>query len=121
MARAILPDDDDRAADLALKGLRRQLRFWLVATVFFAGFIYLFSDILLPFVAGMVLAYFLDPVADWLQRRGVSRLIGDDPHPRRLRRHLRAVADHPDPGAGRPGYRRLHRPAARLSRPAPGA
>jgi len=75
MARAILPDDDDRAADLALKGLRRQLRFWLVATVFFAGFIYLFSDILLPFVAGMVLAYFLDPVADWLQRRGVSRFM----------------------------------------------
>ncbi len=75
MARATLPDDDDRAADLALKGLRRQLRFWLVATVFFAGFIYLFSDILLPFVAGMVLAYFLDPVADWLQRRGVSRFM----------------------------------------------
>ena len=75
MARAILPDDDDRAAELALKGLRRQLRFWLVATVFFAGFVYLFSDILLPFVAGMVLAYFLDPVADWLQRRGVSRLM----------------------------------------------
>ena len=75
MARATLPDDDDRAADLALKGLRRQLRFWLVATALFAGFVYLFSDILLPFVAGMVLAYFLDPVADWLQRRGVSRLM----------------------------------------------
>ncbi len=75
MARAILPDDDDRAAELALQGLRRQLRFWLIATALFAGFVYLFSDILLPFVAGMVLAYFLDPVADWLQRRGVSRLM----------------------------------------------
>lgn len=75
MARAILPDDDDKAAELALKALRRQLRFWLIATVFFAGFVYLFSDILLPFVAGMVLAYFLDPVADWLQRHGVSRLM----------------------------------------------
>lgn len=75
MARVILPDDDDRAAELALKALRRQLRFWLIATVFFVGFIYLFSDILLPFVAGMVLAYFLDPVADWLQRHGVSRLM----------------------------------------------
>jgi len=75
MARATLPDDDDRAADLALKALRRQLRFWLVATALFAGFVYLFSDILLPFVAGMVLAYFLDPVADWLQRHGISRLM----------------------------------------------
>ncbi|HHZ10899.1 MAG TPA: AI-2E family transporter [Rhizobiales bacterium] len=75
MARATLPDNDDEAADLALKALRRQARFWLVATVVFAGFVYLFSDILLPFVAGMVLAYFLDPVADWLQRHGVSRLL----------------------------------------------
>ena len=35
----------------------------------------MFSDILLPFVAGMVLAYFLDPVADRLQRLGLSRLM----------------------------------------------
>lgn len=75
MARATLPDDEDRAAELALKALRRQLRFWLVAAIVFAGFVYLFSDILLPFVAGMVLAYFLDPVADWLERRGLSRLM----------------------------------------------
>lgn len=74
MARATLPEDDDRAK-LALAALRRQLRFWLIATVLFAGFIYLFSNILLPFVAGMVLAYFLDPVADWLQRHGISRLM----------------------------------------------
>src|SRR5262249_3280005 len=30
--------------------------------------------ILLPFVAGMAIAYFLDPVADRLQRAGLSRL-----------------------------------------------
>lgn len=40
-----------------------------------ALFLYIFSGILLPFVAGMVLAYFLDPVADWLQRLGLSRLM----------------------------------------------
>ena len=33
----------------------------------------MFSEILLPFVAGMVLAYFLDPVADRLERTGLSR------------------------------------------------
>ncbi|TIM81852.1 AI-2E family transporter, partial [Mesorhizobium sp.] len=37
--------------------------------------LYVFSGILLPFVAGMVLAYFLDPVADRLQRLGLSRLM----------------------------------------------
>ena len=35
----------------------------------------MFREILLPFVAGMVLAYFLDPVADRLQRLGLSRLM----------------------------------------------
>jgi predicted PurR-regulated permease PerM len=33
----------------------------------------MFSDILLPFVAGMAVAYFLDPVADRLERIGFSR------------------------------------------------
>ncbi|WP_442577781.1 AI-2E family transporter [Mesorhizobium sp. ASY16-5R] len=54
---------------------RRQARFWLIAALFVAFFLYLFSEILLPFVAGMVLAYFLDPVADRLQRFGLSRLM----------------------------------------------
>nr|WP_271893935.1 AI-2E family transporter [Phyllobacterium sp. IY22] len=43
--------------------------------LFLAFFLYLFSSILLPFVAGLVLAYFLDPVADHLQRLGLSRLL----------------------------------------------
>jgi predicted PurR-regulated permease PerM len=58
-----------------MAAFRRQFRFWLVAALFFAAFVYLFSDILLPFVAGMVLAYFLDPVADRLQRLGLSRFM----------------------------------------------
>lgn len=53
---------------------RRQLMFWLLITVVFGLFIYLFSPILLPFAAGMALAYFLDPVADWLERHGLSRV-----------------------------------------------
>ncbi|RWB75467.1 MAG: AI-2E family transporter [Mesorhizobium sp.] len=56
-------------------GLRRQVFFWLATAVLLALFLYVFSGILLPFVAGMVLAYFLDPVADWLQRLGLSRLM----------------------------------------------
>ncbi|PBC11305.1 AI-2E family transporter [Mesorhizobium sp. WSM3859] len=62
-------------ADDSSGGLRRQVFFWLATAVLLALFLYVFSGILLPFVAGMVLAYFLDPVADWLQRLGLSRLM----------------------------------------------
>ncbi len=54
--------------------LRRQIFFWLGAMLVFGAFLYLFRSILLPFLAGFALAYFLDPVADYLQRRGLSRL-----------------------------------------------
>ncbi|MDX8439976.1 AI-2E family transporter [Mesorhizobium australafricanum] len=71
------PDKDGVAvaADGGSGALRRQVFFWLATAVLLALFLYIFSGILLPFVAGMVLAYFLDPVADWLQRLGLSRLM----------------------------------------------
>lgn len=55
--------------------LRRYVLFWLAALLAFVIFLLAFRTILLPFVAGMALAYFLDPVADWLERRGLSRLM----------------------------------------------
>ena len=58
----------------AVAGWRRQGLFWTGACVVFGVFLYAFSAILLPFLAGMILAYFLDPIADWLERRGLSRL-----------------------------------------------
>lgn len=54
--------------------LKRQINFWLVSLALFALFVYLFSPILLPFVAGMALAYLLDPVADRLEALGLPRL-----------------------------------------------
>lgn len=51
----------------------RQLFFWLATAALLIVFLYVFSSILLPFLAGMVLAYFLDPVADRLERLGMSR------------------------------------------------
>ncbi|TIR72714.1 MAG: AI-2E family transporter, partial [Mesorhizobium sp.] len=68
------PDDEAWTA-AASTALRRQIAFWLIVAVLLALFLYVFSGILLPFVAGMVLAYFLDPVADRLQRLGLSRLM----------------------------------------------
>ncbi len=74
MARAKVPTDDE-ADEAAAAAFRRQIRFWLIAAALFALFVYVFSDILLPFVAGMALAYFLDPVADRLQKAGLSRIM----------------------------------------------
>ncbi|MDD9910001.1 MAG: AI-2E family transporter [Ahrensia sp.] len=54
--------------------LRRQVWFWLITLAFFVVFLYVFRSILLPFIAGMALAYLLDPVADRLERWGASRL-----------------------------------------------
>ncbi|OSQ29200.1 AI-2E family transporter [Thalassospira sp. MCCC 1A03138] len=54
---------------------RQQARFWLIFVVAFFVLIWLFSSILLPFVAGMAIAYFLDPLADRLEARGINRTI----------------------------------------------
>ena len=77
MAKAKTPaiDVTVTAEDAAAAAFRRQIGFWLAAGFVLALFIYVFSEILLPFVAGMVLAYFLDPVADRLQRLGLSRVM----------------------------------------------
>lgn len=76
MAKAPQRATDNEAADVAAGvALRRQIFFWLGTAIVLALFLYVFSGILLPFVAGMALAYFLDPVADRLQRLGLSRLM----------------------------------------------
>jgi len=55
-------------------GVRRQAMFWTCAVIIFILFLVVFSPVLLPFVAGMALAYFLDPVADRMEKLGLSRL-----------------------------------------------
>ena len=73
MAKADRTPDNEIAEAVISANFRRQIRFWLIAAAFLGVFVYLFSEILLPFVAGMALAYFLDPVADRLERLGLSR------------------------------------------------
>jgi predicted PurR-regulated permease PerM len=55
--------------------LHRQIIFWIVSLVVLILCLWLLKGILLPFVAGMVLAYFLDPVADALERLGLPRVV----------------------------------------------
>ena len=54
---------------------KRQLAFWIVALAVFMFLLWLLSDILLPFVAGLVLAYLQTPLADRLERLGVNRTL----------------------------------------------
>jgi len=51
----------------------RSWHFWLAGALVFFAFLYLLRGILLPFVAGMAIAYILDPVCDRLERAGCSR------------------------------------------------
>lgn len=64
-----------RASDISSESFKRQGLFWLGALAVFCLMLWLFSGILLPFIVGMTLAYFLDPVADRLERIGLSRLL----------------------------------------------
>jgi predicted PurR-regulated permease PerM len=51
----------------------RQAWFWGAALVVVAAALWILGDTLLPFVLGAAIAYFLDPVADRLERAGLSR------------------------------------------------
>ena len=54
--------------------LQKQTMIWAISLAVLVLGLWLLSPILLPFIAGLVLAYFLDPVADGLQRLGLGRL-----------------------------------------------
>lgn len=52
-----------------------QLKYWGIAAVLLAVVLWALGDVLLPFVLGSAIAYFLDPVADRLERMGASRVM----------------------------------------------
>lgn len=52
---------------------RTESRFWLLGLAVFIGIVYLLKAVLLPFVAGMAAAYFLDPIVDRLERSRMNR------------------------------------------------
>jgi len=53
----------------------RPIAFWIALLAVVVAAVVLLREILLPFVAGMVLAYLLDPLAARLERLGMNRLI----------------------------------------------
>lgn len=50
-----------------------QIWFWLGGLALFLALVYALSSVLTPFVAGLAVAYFLDPLADKLENRLKSR------------------------------------------------
>ena len=49
--------------------------FWLIGLAIFLAVLNALAGVLMPFAAGMVIAYFLDPVADKLESWGASRAV----------------------------------------------
>jgi predicted PurR-regulated permease PerM len=54
--------------------LTAQAKYWGIAAVVFLVLLWFLGDVLLPFLVGGAIAYFLDPIADRLERSGMSRV-----------------------------------------------
>ncbi len=54
---------------------REQAKYWGIAAVVFFVVLWVLGDVLLPFVLGGAIAYLLDPLADRLEKWGLSRVL----------------------------------------------
>ncbi len=54
--------------------VREQAKYWGIAALAVVMTLWFLGDVILPFVLGGAIAYFLDPVADRLERLGLSRV-----------------------------------------------
>ena len=68
---ALRADGDDAMA----LPMREQAKYWGAAAVVLLLALWLLDNVILPFVVGGAIAYFLDPLADRLERLGLSRTL----------------------------------------------
>lgn len=54
--------------------VREQAKWWGLSALVFFVFLWTLGDVILPFLVGGAIAYFLDPVADRLEKAGLSRV-----------------------------------------------
>lgn len=54
--------------------VKEQVRYWGIAAAVFVLVLWFLGDVLLPFVIGGAIAYFIDPIADRLEAMGLSRM-----------------------------------------------
>ena len=71
--KAAAPDSGD---GVVKRYERSQWPFWTLVLGTIAILFYLFSPILMPFVAGMIIAYFMDPFVDKLETYRLPRWLG---------------------------------------------
>ena len=55
--------------------VQTQAKYWTIATAILVAALWFLGDVILPFVLGGAIAYFLDPVADRLEEAGLSRAL----------------------------------------------
>jgi predicted PurR-regulated permease PerM len=55
--------------------VRQQASYWGIAAAILFALLWGLGNVILPFLVGGALAYFLDPVADRLERMGLSRVV----------------------------------------------
>ncbi len=53
---------------------RKQLKWWGITALAMVAFFWILGSALLPYIAGAAIAYFLDPLADRLEKMGFSRV-----------------------------------------------
>lgn len=53
--------------------MNKKLVFWSIIIFIFCWFVYSVREMLLPFVAGVLLAYLFDPIADKMEDKGIQR------------------------------------------------
>jgi len=54
--------------------VQKQIKYWLCAAGALILLLWFLGDVLLPFVLGAIVAYFLNPVAEKLEQQGLSRV-----------------------------------------------
>ncbi len=54
--------------------VRQQLKYWGIAAAIFFLVLWGLGSVILPFLVGGAIAYFMDPIADRLERMGLSRV-----------------------------------------------
>ncbi|MEM7056732.1 MAG: AI-2E family transporter [Pseudomonadota bacterium] len=55
--------------------VNEQMRYWGFGLLAFSLALWFLADALLPFMLGMAIAYLTDPTADWLEAKGLSRVL----------------------------------------------
>ena len=64
-----------RSSPAAVISVERQVAFWVAAGILLLIALWLLSEILLPFIVGLAIAFLLTPITDRLERMGLNRAI----------------------------------------------